>query len=252
VLKIKIYTFFFYILISNFSVAQKQTEEHFNGWLMYFGTHKFTEKWGLHIETQLRRNDYVIHPQQLLLRGGLNYHLNNNITFTAGYCFVETYPYGKFPSKATFPEDRIWEQLQIKTPLNKVEWISRFRLEQRFVKNPVYKDDTYKPGAAIYTNRFRLLNRFSIPLNNTTIEDKTFYISAYDELFINFGKNVALNIFDQNRAYLAIGYKIPKLGRLEIGYLNQLIVKSNGIQVENNHTLQLGISSTVEFIKAKK
>jgi len=243
--------FLFFLSAITFAQTNKQTEEHYNGWLMYFGSHKLTEKWGLHLEAQIRRNDYLIHPQQLLLRGGINYHANSNITLTVGYCFVETYPYGKLPSKSTFPEDRIWEQVQIKTPLKKCEWISRFRLEQRFVKNPIYKDDTYKPGSAVYTNRFRLLNRFSIPLNNSTIEDKTIYISAYDELFINFGKNVALNIFDQNRAYLAIGYKIPIIGRLEIGYLNQLIVKANGIQIENNHTVQVGISSTIDFKKAK-
>ena len=81
----------------------------------------------------------------------------------------------------------------------------------------------------------------------TKIEDHSWYISCYDELFVQFGKNVGANVFDQNRAYLAIGTKIPKVGRLEFGYLNQLIIKSNGIQVENNHTLQLGISSTLPF-----
>ncbi|MFO0266506.1 MAG: DUF2490 domain-containing protein, partial [Cyclobacteriaceae bacterium] len=68
-------------------------------------------------------------------------------------------------------------------------------------------------------------------------------------VFISFGENVKMNVFDQNRAYVALGYRIPKVGRLEFGYLNQLVLKSNGTQVESNHTLQLGLISNIPFFK---
>lgn len=223
-----------------------------NAWFMYFGDHKISSKIGIHLEAQWRRNDIVSNPQQLLLRTGLNYHLNAQIFITGGYCFVSTHPYGSFPVKATFPEHRIWEQLQMKTQLQRIEWISRFRLEQRFSNLPVLNTSNikYEPGDAVYTNRFRLLNRFSLPLQGKTISDKTFYLSAYDEFFINFGRYVANNIFDQNRAYIALGYKVPKLGKIELGYMNQIIQKSDGIKIENNHTLQVAIISNTDFYKS--
>jgi hypothetical protein len=124
-------------------------------------------------------------------------------------------------------------------------------LEQRFVKSPVLKGTNYAPGDAVFTNRFRVLNRFSLPIKGKTIVDKSLYITAFDEIMINFGKNVALNIFDQNRAYLALGYKIPKLGRLEVGYLNQLVLKGDGNKVENNHNLQVSLTSNLDFYKNK-
>jgi len=243
------------IAISNAQTSplHLQTKNN-NAWFMYFGDHKLSNKFGVHLEAQLRRNDVVSNPQQLLLRTGLNYHINNQIMATIGYCFVETFPYGAFPVKVKYPENRFWEHLQIKNQYGIFEWTSRFRLEQRLSKAPVLNTSSsaYEPGDAVYTNRFRLLNRVSIPFKGKTINDKSFYISTYDEFFISFGKKVAANLFDQNRAYVALGYKIPKIGRLEAGYMYQAILKGDGVKIENNHTLQLGLTSTVNFYKPKK
>lgn len=247
---IKIITYLV-LLISLKSFSQRSFTPNTNGWFMYFGTHKFSPKWGLHLEAQLRRNEIVTKPQQLLFRTGLNYHFGPNAFATVGYAFVETYPYGGLPAKSNFPENRLWEQVQLKNQLNAFEVISRFRLEQRFVNSPVLNGSIYEPGDAVFTNRFRLLNRVSLPFNGKVIQDKSLYITVFNEMMINFGKNVAINIFDQNRAYLALGYKFPKLGRLELGYLNQIILKSDGLKIENNHNLQVGLSSTLDFYKKK-
>jgi hypothetical protein len=220
-----------------------------NTWFMYFGSHKISDKWGLHLEAQVRRSDFLSQSQQILLRGGINYHINPQTMLTAGYVFVQTEPYGKQPARSDFPENRLWEQLQLKNQVGSFEWISRFRLEQRYVQVPVLTGTTYAAGDAVYTNRFRILNRFSIPFKGKTIVDKSFYLSVFDEVMVNFGKKVALNIFDQNRLYAAIGYKLPKVGRLELGYLNQMIIKGDGKTIENNHTLQVGLSSSIDFYK---
>lgn len=230
----------------------RKTANNTNAWFMYFGTHKFAQKWSLHAEVQVRRSDFVRGWQQLLLRPGINYHFNSHAMATVGYCFVESWPYGELPSKAKFPENRFWEQLQFKIQTGKAEWINRLRLEQRFVKSPVQQpDDTYAPGDAVYTNRVRIMNRVSVPFKGQKIAPKSFYITAYDEVWVSFGKNVQLNVFDQNRAYLALGYSIPKLGRLEVGYLNQLILRSNGLDLESNHTLMVGLASNISLVKSK-
>jgi hypothetical protein len=219
---------------------------------MFFGSFKFHEKIGLHAEAQWRRSNFIMDNQQLLLRAGINIHFNKQVSGTLGYCYVETYPYGEFASKITFPEHRIWEQLQFGSRFNKLEMTSRFRLEQRYVYSPVLKDGVYVVGKDIYTNRFRLLTRFTLPFKGETVQDKTFYITAYEEMFVNFGKNVAYNIFDQNRAYLAFGYKFPKLGKVEVGYLNQLVFRGNGVQVENNHTIQVSLTTGLDLYKKKE
>ncbi len=242
------------VVFAKAQTANHQYANNHSAWLMYFGDHKLSDKWGIHLEAQLRRSDWVSGPQQLLLRTGLNYHFNPQVFATVGYCFVETSPYGDFPVKADFPENRIWEQLQMKSQQGRFEFVNRLRLEQRFVKSSVATDTDpgkFEPGDAIYSNRFRLLNRVSIPFKGETIGVKTFYFTVYDEVHFSFGKNVAANALDQNRAYAAIGYKLPKVGRLELGYLYQTINKADGIKRERNHTLQVGLSSNIDFFKKK-
>ncbi len=229
------------------SFAQHQHTTNHNAWFMYFGDHKFSKKWGLHLEAQLRRSDGISKGQQLLLRPGINYHFAPAAFASLGYGFVETYPYGEFASKSSFPEHRLWEQMQFKQMTNRLEWVNRLRLEQRWVQSPMLQGDDYKPGPSVYTNRMRLLNRLSVPLNHKTIAEHTVYVSAYDELFVNFGKKVAANVFDQNRAYLALGYRFPRIGRLEAGYMFQKIFKPDGIKVEDNHTLMLSLISNFDL-----
>ncbi len=228
----------------------RQTATHYHAWLMYFGDHKFSERWGVHLEGQVRRADFVAAPQQGMLRTGINYHISPDVVATAGYAFIETYPYGEFPARVAFPEHRLWEQLQLRSQYGRFEVVNRLRLEQRFSKLPVAAaGGDFEPGPAVYTNRARILVRASVPFRGSAIEDHSLYLSLYDEPFISFGKNVGQNLFDQNRAYVALGYKIPKWGRFEVGYLNQLVFRASGLEVENNHTLQVGLSSTAPFRK---
>lgn len=239
---------------NSISFAQvRLNTSNFNNWFVYSGDHKISSKWGLHLEAQARMNG-INKWQQPFVRLGVNYHLNSNVFFTAGYVANQTYPYGDFGVPLRFPEHRIYEQLQIKNQINIFEFITRFRLEQRFSKLPVYDAllGRYTLGKYVYTNRVRVMNRVAIPLQGTTIEDKSFYLAIQDEAFINFGKNVGKNIFDQNRFYAGLGYKVPSVGRLELGYMEHTLFKSDGIKVENNHTLQIGLFSYMDLYKAKK
>lgn len=240
----------------HFGLFSQTTRKHYYnnaGWLMYFGNHKITNRIGLHAEAQWRRSEFFAEQKQLLLRAGMNVYTGNKSFLTAGYAYIKTHPYGDLPSPVSFPEHRIWEQFQLKTAVSKIEMICRFRLEQRYVYSPTLNktENIYETKNSVYTNRFRLLTRVSIPFSGKEIVDNAFYFSAYDELFINFGKNVAANVFDQNRLYAALGYKVPELGRIELGYLYQTILKSDGIRVENNHAIQLSITSTIELRKKK-
>lgn len=237
--------------------AEAQTRIHKRGtnnnvWITYNGDHKINEKWGIHFDGHMRRSDFLSKGQQLLLRPGINYHLNNAVSFGIGYAYAYTYEYGVFPPAAAFPEHRLWEQVQVKTQLQKVEWVSRLRLEHRFINLPVKNaQGVYEAGKAVYLNRFRLMNRISIPFKGKTITEGSTYITVMDEVMIHSGKYAPLNLLDQNRAYIALGHFFPKLGRLEMGYMMQSIVKTDGIRIEKNNTIQITLNSTANFYKKK-
>ena len=196
-------------------------------WLNYTQMTKFNKGITLHTELQWRRLDWGMHPEQVQLRVGVLKDLGNATTFGLGYSFISTSRYGEFSPKSAFDENRIYEQLQHKSTFGKFEWVNRMRLEQRFINDPVADaNGIYSEGPAVLKHRARWSNRISFPLNKKTIENGAFYLTAFDEVFIGFGGNVPLNIFDQNRAYAGIGYKHPVIGKIEVGFMEQIINKS--------------------------
>jgi hypothetical protein len=224
-------------------------------WLMYFGNHKFSNKLGLHVEAQVRRHDVVSDWQQLLLRTGLDVY-TANARYTIGYAFVETYSYGDFPVANAFPEHRIWQQALLTQTLGRVKLSHRYRLEQRFLGNAATGEFTN----GRYENRFRYMVRANIPIQGKTLEPKEFYFGFYDEVMLNFGKDVRYNLFDQNRLYGALGYHVGKIGRLEIGYMLQTIQQRSLYTaldpprniIENNHTIQIGLFSDFSLFSSSK
>jgi hypothetical protein len=232
----------------------RENAKHNNAWLMYFGNHKVTSKFGIHAEVQVRRNDFFQNWQQLLLRTGIDFH-TAQVRYTLGYGYVETHPYGEFPVAKTFPEHRMWQQALVSNAVGCIKLSHRYRLEQRWIGSSI----TGKFEDVRYENRFRYMARINIPLQGKSIDPKTFYIGLYDEIFVNFGNQVGYNLFDQNRLYGALGYSLGKLGRIEVGYLHQLVQQRkllttvNGLKniIETNQTIQIALISDLLFYKEK-
>lgn len=237
-------------LLGHSALAQTRTQTNNSHlWLMYFGNHKLSERIGVHAEVQWRRHEFMSANQQLLLRTGIDYYTKSNNRFTLGYAYVETYPYGEFKVANRFPEHRIWQQFLTTQAIGKLKLSHRYRLEQRMIGNAATGE--FKGGR--YENRFRYMAKATF---NLTGGDRPVFAAIYDEIFINFGKEVAYNIFDQNRLYGAIGFTLSPYVKLEAGYLYQLVqLRSLDANVpprnkiENNHTIQLGLFSTIPFFK---
>jgi hypothetical protein len=212
-----------------------------HAWLMYFSDARLLERWGVHTEAQLRRSELGASSQQNFVRLGGNYYVSPRLMLTAGYAYALTYPYGDYPVASRFPEHRIYQQVLLRDALGRVQFTHRYRLEQRWVRFAGAEDYTY-------LNRTRYQLRLTVPLGPARqTQPGTPYIAAYDEVFVNFGRNVARNTFDQNRAYLALGFQVSKATSLEAGYLHQLVQQGNGTVFEHNHTLQFSLNFNPDF-----
>ena len=221
------------------------------GWYNIFLTKKITDRWSSHTEYQWRRDEFIMHGQQSLLRVGINYKVNQKLTARVGYGWIETYPYGTINLQAagkTFTEHRAFQALMLNDQMGILEIQHRLMLEQRwlgrYTKPDIDIEDDY-----VYVNRMRYMLRLQMPLGKKQIEDKTFYVAMYDEIFIQFGQNVQENIFDQNRLGVLIGYKLNKYIKLELGYLSQSVlfgreIKGNNILQKNNGLI---VNSYINF-----
>ncbi len=217
-----------------------------HAWLHYFGTHRFTKEWSLHTEVQVRRADFLASWQQLLLRTGINYHLTDNVTLTAGYCYVGTHPYGTQPIRAFRPEHRPWEQVMVRHFEGNAEFQHRFRLEQRILGD-FEATPTQPASGADYQNRMRYRCLFTLPLEGDRVRANTWFVNVYDEIFINFGETVRYNVFDQNRIGANLGFQFLPNANVQLGFMNQTIQKANGYQFESNNTLMFFLFYNLDF-----
>jgi hypothetical protein len=226
----------FFIYHNNLSAQNDRVNDYnYLNWVQTFNTISLNKKWSLQLEYQWRRDDGLKNWQQSLLRIGTNYKLNDNITAHLGYGWIETFSYGDYPiaNNGTFPEHRIYEQITFRQLVNKFTFTHRFRIEQRWLGR-------IKAGTAgdreiedwLFLHRFRYQFRMQHPFYSK--DDKQFYCAAADEIFIGAGKNVGVNIFDQNRILLLLGYKLNKKFSLEAGYFNQTLQQGRRI---NNQTI---------------
>ena len=189
-------------------------EDKLGAWYMYFFNTTINESsWGFQGDIQYRNWNMGGDLEQLLLRGGLTFKPKQaNIKFTMGYGNITSGEYGS--GNATSSESRIYQEVLFPTQLGKRFFINhRLRYEQRFVENQNLR------------TRYRYNFFLNIPINNTTLNDKTVYLALYNEIFINgersIGNGNTVETFDRNRLYIGAGYVIKKGWKVQVGLLNQ-------------------------------
>ncbi len=152
----------------------------------------------------------------MLIRTGIGYNLtenNNNILLGYGYILSENY-LGNTNQKERVNEHRIYQQFITKQNIKNVKIQHRYRFEQRFIE----KD---------FKLRLRYFLGINIPLSKKEIIDKSFYLSGYNEIFLNTEKDV----FDRNRLYGGLGFRLNSSLRFELGYMNQFLNNGNRDQI---------------------
>lgn len=214
-------------------------QSQFSGWLASFNTFKTGKKTSIHADVQLRSSDELKHTQALLLRPGFNFHVTKKLTITAGYAFVHNRRVVSGVSGYA-PEHRIWEQLLYNHKLKNIFVSHRFRLEQRFISKTIIQNNEFKNDGSVYANRIRYFIRNLIPFQQQKTFSKGVFAALQNEVFVNIGNTANVNgkFFDQNRLYVAMGYRLNSSFDLETGYLNQYISGRNGAFTKN-HILQV-------------
>ena len=225
------------ILVTLFSVitslAFAQTVNQSSGWFMFLNSTKFNDKWGMHFDLQVRSQNNWDGVRHLLVRPGITYYISKSSNATLGYLYTPTFLQddiliGGGTLKTTLTEHRIWQQyIYSHQPWKGAALSHRFRLEQRFIERQT--DD-------LFSQRLRYFFRLVQPLQKAEgAFTKGIFAALQNELFFNLQNKEKLNgsFFDQNRAYLAVGYRFSKAFDIEAGYLNQAVNGANNDTMNN-------------------
>jgi hypothetical protein len=201
------------VLMSSALLAQPD-EDKLGAWYTYAWSQRMTNSnFGWQGDVQHRNWNMGGDLEQLLTRAGLTYTSSNSgIRYTLGAANIITGAYG--PSNENSEENRIYQEALISQKIGERLYFShRLRLEQRWVEN---QDER---------NRFRYFLGLNIPLNQAGLSEGAWYLSFYDEIFVNLERNIGNNrqvdYFDRNRLYAAMGYSITSSLRFQFGYMRQ-------------------------------
>lgn len=188
--------------------AQKS---HFGSWNVITTKLTLTDKWGAYNELQLRSQSFYNDHFYYEVKGGVSYAVNKNFTFLIGAGRYITYTDGgSFEKPVTANEFRFWQQLTMNQYLERIKFEHRYRVEQRW----------FKTG---FRNRFRYRLNMAVPLNNKKIGPKTFYLGAFNEIFLT---NKA-PYFERNRVFAGAGYQFSKNLTVQPGYVYQYDYRNN-------------------------
>ena len=219
ILKMKKVIIVFTLLFAVKSIAQKNPEKELGVWYAFGGTHKISDKIDLKTQAQFRFFDIASDMQQLMLRFGGNYKINNTFSAYLGYAYFNTdATFGVKGGDAN--EQRIVEDFNINYKHSKLGISHRFRFEQRLFKNNT-------------AHWFR----YNIGLSHPISEKLSGYM--YNEVFLNFKGDT----YSQNWFGVGVKHKLSNSIKLQLGYHN-ISLKGGanfsriitGIILSTNHT----------------
>ncbi|RCH54982.1 DUF2490 domain-containing protein [Mucilaginibacter hurinus] len=225
----KIYVLLLVLCLSAGRLAAQSSQQSLWGGL--FHTHKLSKHWGYAFDGQFRSADDVKYLRNILLRPSVAYYIDNNHVFNLGYAYIGTNSRDISGSKSFRAESRTFQQFTLTHKVCPGTNLShRFRLEQRYMgESADGADDNY------FSQRFRYFIRAVVPLKKDSVFSKGLFLGLQNEVFVNIQNKDKVNdsFFDQNRAYIALGYRFSKKFDIEAGYMNQFS-KTFGGNVTNN------------------
>lgn len=176
------------------------TEADSQLWTQYSFNARLKNRLRLLVEFHFRWGNNYSKTSQLVVRTSAGYQVTRNLSLWIGHAWTPSF-IPEFNS-----EDRWFPQILLEDRYPWGQMINRTRLELRAIA-----------GAGGTSMRLRHLLRFSRPVDQA----RRWSVIVWDEVFWNLNSTPAGPEagFDQNRAYLGIGYTIGRHMRMELGYM---------------------------------
>ncbi len=199
----------------------------------YYGEHHYRLR-----NSESNLNDFIGRNRQIYNRFGLNIYLNPYFEIVVGPALILNF--SPSPGSTRYQnvtlEPRIWHQWLFSMPsMGRVKLYHQFRFEHRWKK-------TNEPDAEYnYTNRYRYKFFAYISLNKPQLQVGTFFFSPSAEIFMQSGKSVISNPFEDFRTYNGFGYILNKNLTFFAGHMWTVGQMSNGFEYGTTHILRLNV-----------
>ncbi len=231
--------------IVQYAFAQKTVSTQSQNWTQYFLNVRLNERFSANTDVLYRWKDVTGVSTQTGIRGSITYHLKQPVTISAGYVYFVHFPTDA-GATVTRHEHRPWQQLMITGKMGRLQLQHRYRFEQRYIEKA---SATALTGGYAFNFRGRYQLNLQYPITKKEIIAGTLYGIAFNEVFVNFGKEVLYNYFDQNRTYLGLGYQLTKSFAATLGYQYIWQQRSKGNVYNNINCIRLTFIHNLDLRK---
>jgi len=238
-------SFLFMILyfysISNIKAQEKIVSHSNQQWFQYYNQIKLTNKLTVNTDVGYYLKENFSYKSQIFLRSGVGIKINENVKFVLGGLFGRGY------SKNKIIKNELRPYQEIKTS-NTNKYFSlgqRFRFEQRFHRKLINDNQLNFSNFRI---RYRVQIKIPLILSSKK-ENCKLILRIGDEIFINAGKKVMYNVFDQNNLLIGLIAKYNSKFEISITY-NYLFAGQNiPANYSGDNVIWFEISHKLDFRK---
>lgn len=232
---------FIAVLVSFMGYSQKNIDHQRLLWTRYQLKLKIDEHWSVSQELDERMYWFPWRQHQFVSRTSAQYQLGKGWNVGTGLAyFLQALPQDAHKNVSnTQTEVRPQFELGYKQQLSrKFNLHHRYWTEFRYFK--IEKED-------LQFGNYRMRYKFELqylPTDKITLK-------VYDEIFINLGKNIIYNTFDQNRIGTSIQYMPLKNLGFELGYINLFQQRPTGVDFYERNIVRFTIHHNIYIKKSK-
>ncbi len=228
---------FFVLFIPHCALSQKNIDHQSLLWTRYQLKLKIDDHWSASQELEERTYWFPWRQHQMVSRSMAQYHLGNDWNLGAGLTyFRQALPQDAHrPVSYTQPELRPQLEVGYKQQLSE-----KFNVQHRYwteFRSFKAENEDFKFG------NFRM--RYKLEFQYQPTGKMTFKV--YDEIFINAGKNIVNNTFDQNRIGTSVQYMPLKNFGFELGYINWYQQRPSGVDFYDRNIVRFTIHQTIDL-----
>ena len=243
-MSIKYYILSLCILCSIFSNAQtRQVQYGQQTWLDYLNQNRYSKRWGSWIDLQLKLTDnYFNTTLATETTLGATYYTKKKIRIIGSLTYVDQINKGN--NTYHIAEYRPWQMIQLNTQSRHSKFLQWIRLEERF-KQTVSNNAPTANYDLTYRLRYQFLSQ--IPLTKHPYQKGSLSLVLSDEIYINYGKSIVYNTFDQNRISAGFFYYLNKDNIFQFGYTNVYQHLNAKNKFSNLDVLRVSIFNNINF-----
>lgn len=223
----------------------KEVKQSVEGWIGLYTKYRIKPKWYYYGEYHYRRRDNFTRMANVYLRYGITHIPNKNLEFTLGivtpFYWAKEHQLDDPNVDVVVPQYRLWQQMVSVMSFDKVKLYHQIRTEQRWARKNVI-------GSSFnLTHRFRYKLSTYIPLNRDHLMPGALFFSGYEEIFIQSGKTVLFDHFEDNRLFLGLGYILNDQIQIQVGYMWTYRHYGEPHKYESRHIPRISFYHNLDF-----